>query len=133
MFMRSLLVCCCLFTAFFTPAVSSPADEPGWIELSGAKGLEAWKAPTGEWFRADSVGLDPDNPKRLAGKPGKMGILVNGKAGKTPDLVTKQSFGDIEVHVEFMVAKGSNSGVKLEGLYEIQIYDSYGKKEPTAS
>ena len=31
-----------------------------------------------------------------------------------------------QVHLEFLVPKGSNSGVKLEGLYEIQIFDSYG-------
>ena len=33
------------------------------------------------------------------------------------------------IHVEFMVPKGSNSGVYLMGRYEIQILDSYGKKK----
>jgi len=36
------------------------------------------------------------------------------------------------VHVEFLIAKRSNSGVKLHGHYEIQIADSHGVKEPTA-
>ena len=32
-----------------------------------------------------------------------------------------------------MIPKGSNSGVKFEGLYEIQIFDSHGVAKPTAS
>jgi hypothetical protein len=32
------------------------------------------------------------------------------------------------VHVEFLIGKGSNSGIKFHALYEIQIYDSFGKK-----
>ena len=34
-----------------------------------------------------------------------------------------------ELHVEFKVPKGSNSGVYMMGQYEIQIFDSFGKKE----
>src|SRR5205807_1952612 len=34
-------------------------------------------------------------------------------------------------HVEFLIAKGSNSGVKFQGLYEIQIVDSHGAKKLT--
>jgi hypothetical protein len=32
-----------------------------------------------------------------------------------------------------MIPRRSNSGVKLMGLYEIQIFDSWGVKEPTGS
>jgi hypothetical protein len=76
--------------------------------------------------------LDPENPKSFQLKKGE-GIWVNGPAGRTPNLVTKQKFTDVEVHVEFLIPKGSNSGVKLMGLYEIQIVDSYGVKEPTGA
>src|SRR5215203_4722863 len=48
-------------------------------------------------------------------------------------LVTRECFGDVEAHLEFMVPKGSNSGVKFEGVYEIQIFDSYGAKDVKAS
>jgi hypothetical protein len=76
--------------------------------------------------------LNPDTPKLLLGKPGK-GILINGKIGKCPSLVTKRrDYRDVEVHLEFMVAKGSNSGVIFHGNYEIQILDSYGVKKLTA-
>ena len=49
------------------------------------------------------------------------------------NLVTDQKFGDIELYLEFMLAKGSNSGVYLHGLYEVQIFDSYGSTEPMTS
>ncbi len=55
------------------------------------------------------------------------------------DLQTKQKFKDFTLHVEFWVpqppegAKGqarSNSGVYLQGRYEIQVLDSFGIAKP---
>jgi len=40
--------------------------------------------------------------------------------------------GDVEVHLEFMVARGANSGVIFHGNHEVQILDSYGVAKPTA-
>ena len=94
--------------------------------------LEAWQKLDNLWLLAGSVGTDPDNPKRLSAKAGKE-ILVNGKKGRARDLLSKQAFGDVEVHIEFLIPKGSNSGVKLQGLYEIQICDSWGIKAPKGS
>ncbi len=113
-------------------AVPTWAEERDWIVLSGANGLEAWRGPTNGWSLAESVALDAQNPRLLTAKPGT-GILVNGPKGRARNLVSKQNFTDVEVHVEFLIPKGSNSGVKLEGLYEIQILDSYGVKTPTAN
>ena len=107
-------------------------EENGWTDLIGDKELEAWQARPGEWLIGGDAELDPANPKRLLVKPGH-GVIANGKKGTAKDLVTKRKFGPIKAHVEFMIPKGSNSGVKFEGLYEIQIYDSWGKKAPTAS
>jgi hypothetical protein len=42
-------------------------------------------------------------------------------------LATTEKFGDVELYLEFLVPKGSNSGVYLQGLYEVQVFDSYGK------
>jgi hypothetical protein len=53
---------------------------------------------------------------------------VNGAKGKTEDLHTAKEFGDVEIHVEFMVPKGSNSGVYLMARYEIQVMDSWGEE-----
>jgi len=106
-----------------------PAGEKDWIELTD---LESWRKPDKEWLLADKVGIDADNPRLLSVKEGTS-ILVNGRKGRARDLFSKQAFGDIEVHLEFLIPKGSNSGVKLQGLYEIQICDSWGVKEPKGS
>jgi hypothetical protein len=126
---RPLLVCLVLSglipaSAAFTWATPQPTD---WTILMDQKSLDAWKNPSKDWIVAGDVTLDPDNPKKLKTRPGT-GVFVNGPKGNTADLYTKEDYGDIEVHLEFNIAKGSNSGIKFCGLYEIQIFDSVGVK-----
>lgn len=105
------------------------ADESAWIDLMATEKLDAFKSPPTEgWQWVGDVALNPDNPKRLIGKDGK-GVWFNGPDGRARNLLTKENFGDAEAHVEFLVPKGSNAGVKFNGQYEIQILDSWGKKE----
>ena len=131
---HSFSVCLLLMTVTLSWARSAElqASLEGWIDLTGSQSFDAWKAPTEAWAFVGSVGLDPDNPKRLAAQPGS-GVLYNGPAGKTRNLVTKQNFTDLEAHVEFVIPKGSNSGVKFGGVYEIQILDSAGKTKLTGN
>ena len=87
---------------------------------------------SGKWDVVGDAVLNSQNNRRLIGQPGT-GALVNGREGKCPSLVSKRrDYRDVEVHVEFMVAKGSNSGVIFHGNHEIQIQDSYGIREPHA-
>ena len=130
--MRTLLLTVTAYLMLSAFGARAPADEHDWIQLFGDKGLEAWKESSKDWISAGGAELDPKDPKRLSPKPGK-GVFINGPKGHTKDLISKQKFGDIEVHVEFMIPKGSNSGVKLMGLYEVQILDSWGVKEPKGS
>lgn len=116
----SLMGCVLLVVAYVR------ADEAAWIELVGDKAGEVWKSDKG-WVTVGSVALDEKNPRRFTSEPGK-GVFLNGK-GRERDLVTKQSFGDLELEMEFCIPKGSNSGVKFHSLYEIQIIDSYGSKK----
>lgn len=61
------------------------------------------------------------------------GILVNPPKPKNgPHLISGFEHGDIELELEFMVPKGSNSGIYLQGRYEIQIFDSWGKLNPNS-
>src|SRR5262245_2968163 len=99
--------------AVFLTAAAAPAGEDGWTVLVGTKGLDAWRQPTGAWLEAGGAGLDPANPQRLAPQPGN-GVLINGRSGRTDNLVSKEKFGDVEIRLEFLVPKGSNSGVKLQ-------------------
>ncbi len=98
-----------------------------WTDLIGESGLDKWKG--GEWLVAGEASLGEGDGKTLAWKPGS-GVIVNGKAGRTANLFTKDEYGDVEAHVEFMVSKGSNSGVYFMGRYEVQILDSFGVREP---
>jgi hypothetical protein len=59
------------------------------------------------------------------------GILtVNKKAG---DIETKKAFRDFQLHIEWRIPKGihgkgqykGNSGIFLQGMYELQVLDSY--------
>jgi hypothetical protein len=114
-------------------SVGSGGDGEGWTALIDASGFEAWKEPTSEWFHARSARIDPRNPRRLVGERGDAALIINGGTGNAENLLTKESFGDLQFHCEFMVPVGSNSGVKFAGLYEIQIADSWGVSSPTAS
>ena len=75
--------------------------------------------------------------KKIGWKIDPDGALTDVKGAG--DLITNQSFGDCQLHVEFRTpatVKGEgqsrgNSGVYLMGFYEIQVLDSY--KNPTYS
>ena len=121
--MRPLLAAALLALA----STGARADDAGWTDLMTP---DAWKKFDDRWVVTDAVGLDPANPKKLAAaKADKGTIWVNGP-GRVADLYTKADYGDCEVSLEFMIAKGSNSGVKFHGVYEVQILDSFGKKGP---
>jgi len=93
---------------------------------------DTWRV-SGDWYSAENARLDTWNEKRLIGDRGE-GVLINGRIGKTQSLVTKRrDYQDVEVHVEFMIAKRSNSGIIFHGNYEIQILDSAHVKEPTGA
>ena len=110
--------------------------DDGWIDLAPPQRLDGWKGTSG-WSNVHHVIPNEQNRRDFlsiaadASKPaGSPGVLVNHGEGHRGDLVSELEFGDVEVHVEFMVPEGSNSGVYLQGRYEIQILDSHGKESP---
>ncbi len=106
------------------------AAEP--ISLFNGKNLDQWRfrnpKATSKWTITESVMLDPKMPNHLVGKKGES-ILLNGDNGHGVDLLSLKEHGDCELTLEFMVAKGSNSGIYFQGQYEVQILDSFGKKD----
>lgn len=109
--------------------------EAGWSPLLDGKDLSGWKG-RGDWLTTTGVLWDRLlGPTRLRAVPGPApgGTMLNGPTGRTTNLVTEETFSDIELYVEFMVAKGSNSGVYLHGLYEVQVFDSWKSDEPMTS
>lgn len=86
--------------------------------------------PSG-WSVAGKVWADISQANSLNIEKGQ-GILANlpSKSGGQ-DIYTKQEFGDIDLELEYMMAPGSNSGIYLQGRYEIQLADSWGTIKPS--
>ena len=137
--MRFAAVAACLAALALVSAADEPKkpapDKDGWIDLMTP---DAWKKVDDKWVFTDEVKLAPDAKGkadvRLKAEKKEGGtIWVNGETGRLPNLITKEAFGDCEIHVEFLIAKGSNAGVKFHEIYEIQIQDDFGKKDLTGS
>lgn len=102
-------------------------------DLIQAGSLKGWLVEgnkPSEWTTARTIAA---SGKLLEIREPGGGILVNGPKGRTANIYTADRFGDCELYVEFMVPQGSNSGVYLQGLYEIQVFDSYGVASPKTS
>ena len=113
--------------------------EDGWTPLLNGKDIAGWHGMTAaenRWFTTAGIIYEPYlGPTRLSAVPGSTsgGTMLNGPTGRTVNIVTDQKFGDVELYLEFMIPKGSNSGVYLHGLYEVQVFDSFGSLEPPTS
>ena len=124
------LIVLCAFWLSFSPSRAAESTEPPVIEpgpiggppsdalvLFGGQNLSFWKSEHGgqaKW-KVENGGME-----------------VNG----TGNIVTTEEFGDVRVHVEWAApseVKGEgqgrgNSGVYLQGRYEIQVLGSYQNK-----
>jgi len=102
-----------------------PAPDPAAIkfgepeQLFNGKDLTGWKLV---------------NDKQTNGFKVVEGTLVNDPVQKEGEqhvsygnLRTEKEFGDFNLKYEVNVPEGSNSGVYLRGIYEIQVVDSYGR------
>jgi Domain of Unknown Function (DUF1080) len=89
--------------------------------------------PGDSWKIAGNVNCGFSENAVLSVFPGK-GILVaqSDKIHPGRDLLTKQQYGGMDIELDFMMVPGSNSGIYLQGRYEIQLRDSWGKTQPTA-
>ncbi len=123
MFRLMLPALALLLLPFATAADTKP------VELFNGKNLDGWKPKDekkSKW-KVMQVVVNDKEPTVFS-KPATLSDrndLVNLEGSS--DLFTTEKFGDVHVEVEFMIPKGSNSGVYLMGEYEVQIYDTFGK------
>src|ERR1035437_848580 len=107
--------------------------EDGWKSLLNGTNLDGWTfrdpRKNDTWLATKGVAWGgTNNPRVLAGRPNAPGgtIVNTAKGTSGSDLICNEKMGDFELYLEFMIPQVSNSGVFLHGLYEMQIWDSYG-------
>ncbi|WP_158531145.1 family 16 glycoside hydrolase [Algoriphagus chordae] len=62
------------------------------------------------------------------------GVLLNSlQKGENQAIMSTFEHGDIELELDFMMPKGSNSGIYLQGRYEVQLFDSWAEQDPKYS
>ncbi len=98
--------------------------------------LEFFQTPTANWKLIGEIQAGYNDTMLNTAKG--MGILHNDfsraiQNKPVHNLVTKMEHGDMMLEFDFMMAKGSNSGVYFQSRYEVQLYDSWGVKTPRSS
>ena len=93
--------------------------------------LRAFRPTSANWRIAGGATVDRSRDLALAADAGS-GVLVNSPTDAAKaHLFTAFEHGDIDVSLDVMLPKGSNSGVYLMGRYEVQLFDSWGVARPT--
>ncbi len=107
----------------FAQHVQLPLDDLSFFESNPAK----------NWQIVGDVRANYTEKNLLTTLPGK-GILACihplGTYGSEFELFSKMQHGDLDISFDFLMAQGANSGIYLQGRYEIQLMDSWGKKSP---
>ncbi len=81
----------------------------------------------------DLSGWKPMTPNAALGWSIKEGVLINrthhedGKRKAYTNIRTEQEFEDFNLTLETRTLEHSNSGIYLRGIYEIQIFESFGQ------
>lgn len=96
------------------PSLGAAPPQGAIVLLAPGGDLAAWKAVPDKWARTGAGGMQVSDPS----------------------LVTTQEFGSCKLHVEFVTPympnagvgsqERGNSGVYVQGRYEIQVLDSFG-------
>jgi hypothetical protein len=91
--------------------------------------LQAFAQPSTNWSIEGAVRATyTDTSFQVAtGKGVLLNTLRHGKYQRTDDLTFQLNHGDMRLIMDFMLPKGANSGIYLQGRYEVQLYDSWGK------
>jgi hypothetical protein len=150
----------CTYVLVMTFCALTAYGQRAGVQSLPLEDLSAFKTQAGNWQIVGDVTMDPsidiheqpkaaepvnakdkkkkkqeaapvvEKPKAVTFSAGK-GILLNmNDETRKDNLVTAFEHGDIELELEVMIPKGSNSGIYLQGRYEVQLLDSWGVRNP---
>ncbi len=119
------------------PAGESPADADAELPPFAPKQDELPVPPPGGaivLFDGRGTNLFLSKAGKQIDWPVEDGTLVSTRGQERSNhIVSQLHFRDAEIHVEFLLPEQGpgNSGVYLHGNYELQIFNSFGKEQPT--
>ena len=89
------------------------------VNLIQQNSMDGWSMVNPDRANGFSVqdGVLSNNPEQVEGEPYK----------RFGNLRTDQTFEDFNLKLQVNVPEGNNSGIYLRGIYEVQVFDSYGK------
>ncbi len=129
-------ICFTFLLLEFSPCVLFAQNEFYKLNALSLDNLASFKSPGKNWKIVGNTygSFDSKFPKSEKGK----GVLLNDYDEKIQfkseaNLFTELEHGDIFLSLDFMIPKGSNSGIYLQGRYEIQLFDSWSVTVPRAS
>ncbi len=108
------------------PPPGKEGDGQGWLQLSYGDALDVFEADG--WGLCEPI-VEPSERGVFRIEEGDSAIVNLGES--SGELLSEMEFGDCEVELHFMLPPGGDSGVYLQGRYEVQIVDSTGVKNPS--
>ncbi len=121
----------CCFLLYAAKGIAQKVEIP--FSTISLQNFSQFQPSPKNWHLASTIFFDPLQAGKGKVIPGT-GTLVNLPDKKNNgNLFTNMEHGDIELELEFMMDKGSNAGVYLQGRYEVQIFDSWGVVNPRFS
>lgn len=122
---------CAAFLLFALPSIANQNSRSRADAAPNVNGVVALFAGRQEDVEANWLA-------RNGSSPASWKVVDGAMVARGGDIITKEKFTDYQLHVEFKVpympdAKGQargNSGVFMQGRYEIQVLDSYGLPDP---
>ena len=114
-------------TEFTAKRIPDLPERPDLSAISYGEAIELFNGK-------DLTGWELKEPERKNGFRVSDGVMVNnpvdedGGHGGFGNLRTIDEFEDFKLNIEVNIPAGSNSGIYLRGIYEVQVLDSYGKE-----
>ena len=111
-----------------TWAAPADAQDGGVVQPFNGENLQGWHlghhADHKSHWTAGEARISPEDPRRFAVE--RDGSQLINADGHGVNIYSDYRHGDAVIELDVMVPKGANSGIFVQGEYEVQVLDSYG-------